>query len=153
MNSKYLGIIIIILLVSTACSKETTKEVDKTVSVGLNEGLNIENDSFSFDDLFTLLGEEKKVFIEFTNIKNEQENWRTSLFGEKVVINYEEMNGLIEVLNIFFENTEFDPLYNALAEHIGHEGVKDGNIIRWEYYEYEVTLEENRDACIIKIYN
>lgn len=115
------------------------------------ESLSVENDSFTFDQLVSYLGQTKESLAAFLQVSAVSEVYEAVIFGESVTIGIQGEANSIQNMVLTFSGTNADSLFIAISEQLGQDGVDEGDIVKWQFDNTTVTLMQNEAGCVVEI--
>lgn len=164
-KKKWLAVAILCCLFSTGCGSQLDKNVENVVSGSVTTGsadvqeqqaLSVENDTFTFDALLGLIGQNEDTVNQTLGDSNGEETdgaiaYDTALFGEDVniVVTYEK--DTVTKLTLTFFGTDEDALMNAISEQLGSDSEVSGQEAAWNLNNESIVLAIQRRDCIVTI--
>lgn len=124
-----------------------TKKQEEATPVSLN----VESDTFTFDELIQLLGKEEKSVLTLFDLDEKAETYKTMLFGEEVEIILETESETIQAIQIVFGKTDQELLDNAVSEQLGRDGEEKEEKVTWKLENGNVVLCPEEDGCRVMI--
>lgn len=113
--------------------------------------LNVEKDTFTFDELIQLIGKKEKSALTLFDLEQKAETYKTVLFGEKVEIILETKSETIQAIQIVFGKTDQELLDNAISEQLGKDGDAAKKNVTWKLETGNVILQAEEDGCRVTI--
>lgn len=125
---------------------ETTEDIDTVAS------LNVENDTFTFDELVMKIGAGEADMLAFLGVEQAAESYATMLFGESASIVVTSTDGIITNITMNFAATNADSVTNAVSEQLGQDAAVTDGVTQWNFEENIITLSQSGDGCVIEIH-
>ncbi len=113
--------------------------------------LNVENDSFTFEQLTLQVGEKEADVLTFLGATEKKDSYSTILFGEDVSIVLTSDGDTVSAAELTFEGTDSEAVANAIGEQLGQDGESTDNIVKWTYQNNTVTLTMSDNGCVVEI--
>ena len=156
-----LSLVLILVFALAGCSdgKAGTQEkgeqqtVQNTTdeNVDSSEALNVENDTFTMDDMLNGMGKEEKELLTTLGSEGEKESFETEIFGQKTTISVSSEEGMVSEIVLQFASVDAGSAVNAVAEQLGQDGVTKDGVTVWEAGDRTITLTETDAGCELKI--
>ena len=113
--------------------------------------LDIENDTFEFEKLISLVGLAENELIELIGAEGHPEKYETMLFGEKVLITSSVEDSLVSEIRMVFTDTDSELLANAITEQIGTDPQNIDKTLIWEYSGNTIKQQDSEEGVLVTI--
>lgn len=158
-------VLMTMILLCTGCSSlekknnVTNDTVQAETEYQMNEvktekgpaSLNVEKDTFTFDELIQLIGKEEKSALTLFDLDQKADTYKTVLFGENVEITLKMESKTIKAVQIVFGKTDSELLENAISEQLGKDGDAAKKNVTWNLETGNVILQAEEDECRVTI--
>ena len=155
-----LSLVLIIIFAMTGCgdgkadSQGDTQQTDENASdenVDSSAALNVENDTFTVDDLLSSVGSEETGLLTILGATEEAETYEASIFGQKATVSVTAEGGTVSAIKMDFVSVDTGSVLNAVAEQLGQDGETTGGVTTWTSGDRTVTLSEGDSGCTLEI--
>ena len=113
--------------------------------------LDIENDTFEFEKLISLVGLSENELIELIGAEGHPEKYETMLFGEKVLITSSVEDNVVSEIRMVFTNTDSELLSNAITEQIGTDPQNIDKALTWEYSGNIIKQQDSEEGVLVTV--
>lgn len=113
--------------------------------------LNVENDTFEFENLTAFIGKTDSELASFIGADNHPKAFATKLFGEDVLISSIVEEGTVEQIELLFPKTDNNLMENAIGEQVGVDPEEIDGVLRWDYLGKSITQQRTEDGLLVKI--
>lgn len=113
--------------------------------------LDIENDTFEFEKLISLVGLSENELIELIGAEGHPEKYETMLFGEKVLITSSVEDSLVSEIKMVFTDTDSELLANAITEQIGTDPQNIDKALTWEYSGNTIKQQDSEEGVLVTV--
>lgn len=120
-------------------------------NVDSSEALNVENDTFTVDDMLNGIGKEEKELLEILGSERENESFETEIFGQKAAVSVSSEEGMVSEIMLKFASVDLGSAVNAVAEQLGQDGATNDGVTVWKFGERMITLTGTDTGCELKI--
>ena len=155
-----LSLVLIIIFAMTGCgdgkadSQGDAQQTDENASdenVDSSAALNVENDTFTVDDLLSSVGSEETGLLTILGATEEAETYEASIFGQKATVSVTAEGGTVSAIKMDFVSVDTGSVLNAVAEQLGQDGETTGGVTTWTSGDRTVTLSEGDSGCTLEI--
>ena len=155
-----LSLALIIIFAMTGCkggesdSKEETQQTEENTSdenVDSSAALNVENDTFTVDDLLSSVGSEESGLLTILGATEEEETYEANIFGQKATVSVTSEEGTVSAIKMDFVSVDTGSVLNAVAEQLGQDGETKDGVTTWASGDRTVTLTEGESGCTLEI--
>ena len=155
-----LSLILIIIFAMTGCgdgkadSQEDTQQTDENTSdenVDSSAALNVENDTFTVDDLLSSVGSEETGLLAILGASEEAETYEANIFGQQAAVSVTAEGGMVSAIRMDFVSVDTGSVLNAVAEQLGQDGETKDGVTTWRSGDRTVTLAEGDSGCTLEI--
>lgn len=156
-----LSLVLILVFALAGCSDgkagtqekggQQTEQNTTDENVDSSEALNVENDTFTVDDMLNGIGKEEKELLEILGSEGEKESFETEIFGQKAAVSVSSEAGMVSEIMLKFASVDPGSAVNAVAEQLGQDGATNDGVTVWEAGDRTITLTETDAGCELKI--
>ena len=155
-----LSLVLIIIFAMTGCgdgkadSQGDAQQTDENASdenVDSSAALNVENDTFTVDDLLSSVGSEETGLLTILGATEEAETYEANIFGQKATVSVTAEDGTVSAIKMDFVSVDTGSVLNAVAEQLGQDGETTGGVTTWTSGDRTVTLSEGDSGCTLEI--
>ena len=155
-----LSLVLIIIFAMTGCgdgkadSQGDTQQTDENASdenVDSSAALNVENDTFTVDDLLSSVGSEETGLLTILGATEEAETYEANIFGQKATVSVTTEDGTVSAIKMDFVSVDTGSVLNAVAEQLGQDGETTDGVTTWTSGDRTVTLSEGDSGCTLEI--
>lgn len=160
-NFLLLSIVLVIVFVIAGCKddiagiqekdRQQTEQNTTDENVDSSEALNVENDTFTVDDMLNGIGTEEKEVLKVLGSEEEKESYETEIFGQKTVVSVLSEGGTVSEIMLKFDSVDTGSVLNAVAEQLGQDGVTKDGVTVWKSGDRTITITETDPGCELKI--
>ena len=154
-----LSLVLIIIFAMTGCkngeadSQEDTQQTEENKSdenVDNSAALNVENDTFTVDDLLSSVGSEESGLLTVLGATEAAETYEASIFGQKATVSVTAEDGKVSAVRMDFVSVDTGSVLNAVAEQLGQDGETKDGVTTWTSGDRTVTLSEGDSGCTLR---
>lgn len=113
--------------------------------------LNVENDTFSVDEITGWIGLEEADAVELLGAEEEDGAFTTQLFGEDVSVEFTVGDGMVQTVLITFAETDLTSVSNAISEQLGQDGEDTDDTVKWNFEEKVLVLTSAENGCVLEV--
>lgn len=137
-------------------SKENTdtQQTEQNASddnVDSASALNVENDTFTVEDLLSSVGSEETGLLTILGATEAAESYEANIFGQKATVSVTAEDGTVSAISMEFTSVDTGSVLNAVAEQLGQDGETADGVTTWTSGERTVTLTEGESGCTLEI--
>lgn len=120
-------------------------------SVEGTPSLNVENDTFTFEQLARQAGAKEADVLTLLGASEKSDSYSTTLFGESVTVALTSEGDTVSAIQLTFTGTNADSVINAIAEELGQDAERTDDTATWTYQDNTVTLTADNQKCVVNI--
>ncbi len=158
----FVSLLLVIMCVMTGCAGGATDSQDSSIQqtdqetedadVDSSAALNVENDTFTMEDLFSGIGADETDFLTVIGATEESETYETKLFGQKAEVTVSSSEeGTVNTITLEFTSIDPGSVLNAVAEQLGQDGETEDGVTTWTIEDNTIVLNEMESGCILEI--
>ena len=150
-----LSLVLIIIFAMAGCkdgganSQGDTQQSEENVDS--SSALNVENDTFTVDDLLSSVGSEESGLLTILGATEEAESYEANIFGQKATVSVTAEDGTVSAIKMDFVSVDTGSVLNAVAEQLGQDGETKDGVTTWTSGDRTVTLTEGDSGCTLEI--
>ncbi len=137
--------------VNNAATSANGSAAPTSESAAGTPSLNVENDTFTFEQLVRQAGAKEADVLTLLGAKEKSDSYATTLFGESVTVVLTSEGDTVSAIKLTFAGTNADSVINAIAEELGMDGERTDNTATWSYQNNTVTLTTDNQNCVVDI--
>lgn len=150
-----LSLVLIVIFAMAGCKDSgANSQGDKQQSeenVDSSSALNVENDTFTVDDLLSSVGSEESGLMTILGATEEAESYEANIFGQKATVSVTAEDGAVSAIKMDFVSVDTGSVLNAVAEQLGQDGETKDGVTTWTSGDRTVTLTEGDSGCTLEI--
>ena len=150
-----LSLVLIVIFAMAGCKDSgANSQGDKQQSeenVDSSSALNVENDTFTVDDLLSSVGSEESGLMTILGATEEAESYEANIFGQKATVSVTAEDGTVSAIKMDFVSVDTGSVLNAVAEQLGQDGETKDGVTTWSSGDRTVTLTEGDSGCTLEI--
>ena len=150
-----LSLVLVVIFAMAGCKDSgANSQGDKQQSeenVDSSSALNVENDTFTVDDLLSSVGSEESGLLTILGATEEAESYEANIFGQKATVSVTAEDGTVSAIKMDFVSVDTGSVLNAVAEQLGQAGEAKDGVTTWTSGDRTVTLTEGDSGCTLEI--